>query len=399
MQVVNNALRSFLPLKPDALLAAARRRAKGLDFHDRGFEEALDRLCTALEQEADLTPVGRLAARHDLVRLLENRLWIEAERRRHPAIAEHNIAAPVFIIGLPRTGTTLLHNLMACDPGNRVPQTWEVMLPYPPPAPATASNDPRIATADRRLAWLHRLAPDFKVIHPLDARLPQECIAILAHSFLSNQFETMYRVPGYQAWLDSQDMTPAYRYHRVFLQHLQARDPERCWVLKAPAHLGALAALFAVYPDARVVMTHRPPLDVIASLASLISCLRGAFSRSVEPHAIGAEVSRRWAAIMTRAIAERQRLEAAGKIFVDLHYDDFMADPVAAVARLYGRLGRDLSAPARARMQDFLKHNPRNKHGAHRYTLAAFGLDAQREAGRFGAYCTRFDLPPVSRCN
>ena len=267
----------------------------------------------SLASEARLNLMGRVAAREDLTRMLSNRLRLERDRHLHPEIAAEEIRRPLFIAGLPRSGSTLLYNLLAQDPANRVPLNWETMYPSPPPERATHETDPRGAQADRQIRWFGRLQPEFRKIHPVAARLPEECVVILSHTFYSFQFSSMYFVPSYQSWLERQDLRPAYHFHRRFLQHLQWRCRAERWVLKAPPHLPALDALFAVYPDAGLILTHRDPLEVVASVASLHAVLRSAFSDAVEPAAVGPEVSRMLADDIARGMqALDRRLRAAG---------------------------------------------------------------------------------------
>ncbi len=388
------ALRSGLvrpDFSPAGLLGTAQRKTGLEDFGDGFSEEGLARLLAGYQSEARLHAIGRIAAHTDTVALLANRLRLVADRRRHPEIADQELRAPVFIVGLPRTGTTLLHRLLAQDPGHRVPRTWEILYPSPPPQRARAGTDPRIGRAERGIRQLDRLAPEFQRIHAVGARLPEECIAILAHSFASDRFVAMHRLPSYQAWLDRQDLRFAYGDHRRFLQHLQWRHPGRRWLLKAPAHLLALADLLDVYPDALIVQTHRDPARVLASLASLIATLRGAFSDAVDPFEIGREVAVRWAEAFRRGIATRR--VSPGDRFVDVHYHELLRDPMAIVRRLYERMEERLSAEAEHAMRCFLAENPQDRFGRHRYRLASFGLDPAIERRRFEDYRAQFQVP------
>lgn len=374
-----------------SLLAAARRRTGLDDFGDERFRDPLRRLRASFEEEARLTLFGRIVARRDLVRTLENRLRTTAVHRRHPEIADGAVRAPLFIIGLPRTGTSILHELLAQDPGVRVPMSWEVMHPWPPPEAATFESDPRIAMVDAHLAGIDRILPDFKRIHPMGARLPQECVAITAHDFATMIHHTTHRVPGYQAWLEAEDLRWVYASHRRQLQYLQWKAPARQWVLKSPGHLWALDALLAVYPDARIVQTHRDPLQVVASLTSLVTVLRSLASDAVDPREIGHDWTVRLADGLTRAMRVRaERPLPAAQVF-DVHFPALMADPIAMVRRIYAHFDMPLSPEAEARMQRFLAANPADKHGAHRYTLEAAGLDPATEQQRFAAYRHRFN--------
>jgi hypothetical protein len=384
---------SAIRLDEDALRARAARRTGLTDFGEPAFREPLRCLLHALEDEAHLTLLGRLIARADILRLLENRLRMTDVRRRHPEIEQEDVGRPLFIVGLPRTGTTILHELLAQDPANRVPMTWEVMHPWPPPERATFDSDPRIAAVERHFAGIERLIPGFRTMHPMGARLPQECVALTAHDFATMLFSTTHDVPSYQAWLDAADLGWVYASHRRQLQYLQWRCRGARWVLKSPGHLWALDALLAVYPDAFIVQTHRDPLQVVASLVSLVALLRRLGSDRVDPHAIGAEWTARLAAGLERAMHVRERGVPAAARVVDVRFGDFMRDEIGTVHRVYDQLGLRLGAEAEARMRRFLAANPRDKHGRHRYTLAAAGLDARHERGRYAAYQERFGIP------
>jgi hypothetical protein len=382
-----------LRLDDGALRARAIRRTGLTDFGDPAFGEPLARLLHALEHEAHLTLLGRMIARGDVVRLLENRLRMTDVRHRHPEIEREDVARPIFVVGLPRTGTTILHELLAQDPANRVPMTWEVMHPWPPPERATFADDPRVAAVDKHFAGIERLIPGFQTMHPMGARLPQECVALTAHDFATMLFSTTYDVPSYQAWLDAADLRWVYAAHRRQLQYLQWHCRGERWVLKSPGHLWALDALLAVYPDAAIVQTHRDPLAVVASLASLVNLLRRLGSDRVDAHAVGAEWSARLAAGLERAMAVRARGLPASTRVVDVRFGDFMRDEIGTVRGIYDQLGLRLEAEAEARMRRFLTANPRDKHGRHRYTLAAAGLAAANERRRFAAYQERFRIP------
>jgi len=382
----------FVSLEPEALLERARRSTGLTDFGDPRFREPLTLLLRSFDEEAALTAIGRVAARSDIVRLLENRLRMENERRLHPEIDRGEIRAPLFIVGLPRTGTSILHELMAQDPANRVPMSWEVMYPWPPPERATFATDPRIAQVDRHLAQVDRILPDFKQMHPMGAELPQECVALTAHDFASMIFSTTHHVPTYQAWLEHADLGFVYASHRRQLQYLQWRCAAERWVLKSPGHLWALEFLLAEYPDARIVQTHRDPTKVIASLANLVATLRGMASDRIDRRAIGREWSARLADGLERSIAVRDRLVCDPARVFDMHFGDFIRDEIATVRRIYQHFGLALSDETEARMRRFLADNPRDKHGRHRYTLAQAGLDPTEERRRYAAYQQRFAI-------
>ncbi len=239
---------------------------------------------------------------------------------------------------------------------------------------------------------MNRLAPQFNAIHAVQARLPQECIDITSHSFLSPVFETMYWTPSYARWLEQQDMSPAYQLHRQFLQHLQWRSPAARWVLKAPDHLFALRSLVQTYPDAMIIQTHREPREVLASVASLLATLRGAFSDRIDPKAIGREVLQRWSRGIEQAEEARRDPAIGGGRFFDVRYEDLVRDPLQVVDRIYEYFELELSAAVLARMREHLRRSPRNLRPRHVYTLEMFGSNPDEVDERFLRYRQRFVL-------
>jgi len=381
-------LSRVLPVEADALMAGARRSTGLDDFGQPPPQKPLRVLSESCEREAGLTLFGRLAMRGDIQRMLVNRLRIQEDRRRLPAIAGERIERPLFITGLPRTGTTLLHALLALDPAHRAPLTWETMYPSPPPYEGGRDDSAvRIKRTARRLRWLDRLAPRFQAIHEVGAELPQECIAIMAHTFISLRFLVTHRLPEYAEYLSRADDKPAYEFHRRFLQHLQFQASPRRWVLKAPAHLPALGALLAVYPDARIIQTHRDPMESIPSLASLRTELRQCFAREVDPAVVGPEVAAYWARSLERAGEVRQQADTGH--FYDVRYEDLMNDPLGTLRALYDRLGLAWSREVETRMRNYLDANPQGKHGRHHYRLQHFGLETASIGRLYAQYRTR----------
>ncbi len=389
-RVADRPARPFLRLDADRLVEVARRRAGVSAIEDTSFLDGLRRLVHALETEARLNLMGRIAVREDITRLLANRFRVERDRRLDPGIAAEEIRRPLFITGMPRSGSTLLHGMLAQDPANRVPQTWEMLNPSPAPARATYDHDPRIARVERELRWFQRLTPDFQRIHDVGARQPEECVMIIAHSFVSSQFTSMYDVPSYSDWVGAQDLRPAYALHRRFLQHLQRHCRAERWVLKAPAHLPSLRALFSVYPDAGVIMTHREPLEVLPSEASLLAVLRRTFTHRVDPHAIGREVTELMADDIRRGMETRDGGIVSPRQFIDVRYADLSADALGTVRRIYRHFGMALAADTEARMRRFLAESPKERHGTHEYSMRQFGLDPEEERQRYRAYRERF---------
>jgi len=377
-------------LDPDALLATAKRRTGLGDVGDPSFREGLDRLAEELDEPGRLTTIGRIAARQRLVRALSDRLQLIAHRAEHPDVAEQPIDRPIFVLGLPRTGTTVLYGLLASNPAMRTPVSWEVGRPFPPPTAAQRTSDPRIRQVDREFDQFRRMAPDLDRIHPLGAMLPQECLAIHALAFRSYEFVTTFPVPRYWDWLQGQDLRPAYELERQFLQHLQSGYAGDHWILKTPSHLMWLDTLLAVFPDARLVHTHRDPTTVLASVSSLMFHFRSAFSDRVDPHEIGAEQLEAWSWALERTMQVRDTLPADRVI--DVHFRDTVERPVETVTAVHEHLGIEVTDAIARGVHDYLAENPRDKHGHHHYDLADFGLDHDQVSERFAAYRDRFGL-------
>lgn len=382
-------------LKIDAVLARAVREAGADDFGDSGFREGLGRLLASLEGEARLTLLGRLMAQTAVVNPLVSRLRLIDWRKRHPEVAGEDIRRPLFILGLPRTGTTLLHSLLDVDPANRSPLFWEVERPVPPAAPATWKTDPRIAQAAKGLAQFDRLCPGIFAVHEMAADLPQECVAILAMDMMAEQFHCMFDVPAYADWLDDQPMTRSLRFHREVLQHLQSGGVrgER-WLLKSPCHLHVIDQLLDVYPDADIIHTHRDPVAVCASIGSLVALLRGIGSDAIDLKRIGRQQIDWWAKLLGRAVDQRKRLAAEGRggQFLDLQMREIVADPIGVVERIYDRFGYVLTPAVKADMTGFMKNHPRDKYGVHICKPEDFGIDHVRDRARFAAYCEYFGV-------
>src|SRR5438876_511082 len=375
------------PIRAVDLIKTAKRRCGLDDFGGGDFFEGLSRLIDSCQRESQLNLIGRIVLRADLMRTLCSRLFMQRDRKAHPGIARQEIRDPLFIVGLPRSGTTLLHTLLALDPEHRVPLTWEVMTPSPP----TGDNEKRrIQRAISSCNCFNWLAPTFRQVHPVGAELPQEGVSLMAPTFMSDQFDAMYYVPSYRAWFFRQDLRPAYEYHRRFLQHLQVRRSARRWVLKAPTHMFALPTLLDVYPDALFVQSHRAPLDAMASVSSLITILRRVFSDAVDPLIVCREAIQYWSETLDRFLQERDQLPDYR--ICDVNYIEIRRDPIAAVRRIYEHFGWLLSQKAEQRMRLVLASQPQEQYGRHRYNLSQFGVQEAEGAAPFAAYCDRFGL-------
>lgn len=381
-----------IDLSLKGLLRTARKQTKLADFGLPSFQPGLAKLLESLEREARLNLFGRYFARRQMLELLTHRLILADYRRRNKEVARERIVAPLFIVGLPRTGTTLLYGLLAEDPANRAPLSWEVDDPVPPAETATYATDPRIARTQKRFDQVNRLAPGFQAIHPVGALMPQECIVTTASEFMSIRFQMCFDVPSYDAWLLEQDMVDTYHHHRRFLQHMQFHHKGERWILKSPGHLGPIDALFDVYPDAMLVQTHRDPLRVVPSVASLEYTMRLVSSDEVDPARIGRQMLATWSRLLDQGMAARARRPDREKQILDLSMREIVKTPMAAVEKIYGYFGLHLSTEARRRMETYLARHPKDEFGVHRYGLADFALDADEVNAAFKGYRERFGV-------
>jgi hypothetical protein len=382
------ALLCRLPRAED-LVARARRRAGLADFGATPFSDALEVLLRSCREEADLSLFGRFAIRWDSVRFLSNLLRLRAEELQAPEILDLPIERPILIAGLPRSGTTFLHSLLAADPANLVPRVWQLIHPYPA-RPAGADRRPQQVA--RQLRLFAMLAPEFRRAHPIAADSPQECSEITAHVFASLRFDTTYRIPSYRRWLDRTGHREAYRFHKRFLQHLQHQaGGSGRWVLKCPDHIFALSAIRDVYPDARLVFVHRDPLAVLLSVARLTAVLRRPFTRHIDKIEIGRQDSDRWLSATELMIATAERQPFDEPIF-HVHYTDLAGDPLGTVAAIYRHFGIVMAPAAADAIRRLVAAKPNGGYGARRYRFAEHGLDAARERERYRRYTAHFAI-------
>ncbi len=378
-----------LPLEPEALMDAACEQTGLDDFGDDWFREPLEVVCRAIPREAGLSPAGRVTAGMSLVGMLSNRLRLEDLLRRHPEIEQLPVARPIIIVGLPRTGTTHLHNLLSADPALRSLPYWESLEPVPatipPPVP-----DPRIERAAMATGFTDVAMPYFKAMHEMTPEHVHEEVQLQTLTLATMLLETQWHVPSYRDWFKATDQTPAYAYLRRVLQALQwLRGGER-WVLKSPQHLEQFGPLTMVFPDATVVCTHRDPIAVTASFVTMVSYSARLSIEHPDPTSIARYWSERIQDMFSACVRDREILPAERSM--DLRFNDFMADEWGAVEQIYALAGQPLPAESRAAIQSYLDGHGRGRHGRVRYDLASFGVDlAEREAGLAG-YRERFGV-------
>jgi hypothetical protein len=381
------------PLIADELIETAQRRTGLNDFGEWQFLPSLRILLQSCESEAALGAFGRFALRWDVLRFLENLLRLRAvdEASHAPAPA---VERPIFVTGLPRSGTTFLHNLLMADKANVVPHCWQTIDPA---IIGDAAGEARaIRRVNRQLKMFRWIAPDFGAMHPITATAPQECCEITAHVFASLRFDTTHRVPSYRAWLDNAGHLEAYRFHRYFLSHLARHAPAgQRWVLKCPDHVFALDAIQQIYPDARFVFVHRDPTSVLASVAHLTEVLRQPFTRHLDRAAIGRQVCDRWAEGAERIIAASETLPADRVVHV--RYRELTGDPACTMARLYAKFGLPFDDAFERQIRAYVDERPNGGYGGLRHRLDDYGIDPARERRRFADYVEAFEVAPESR--
>ena len=381
-------------LQPEDLINRAQRRARLADFGEWHFREPFGVLLKAYEEEAKLSTFGRMAVRWDMLRYLSNLLRLRDEEKNCPAIIDEPIDQPIFILGLPRSGTTFLHNLLAQDPANLVARAWQTIYPYPVPGRIARLADRRPKIVARQFASFVRLAPELSTLHPLDANAAQECIEITGQVMQSLRFDTTHYVPSYQRWLDEAGHLEAYRFHKRFLQHLQHQAGGGTWILKSPDHIFALDALLEVYPDARLVFVHRDPMRVLASLARLTEVLRAPFSREIDRFQIGRQVTDRWAEGSRLLVEASERFRSFPERIFHVHYKDLVGDPLASVSAIYRHFGRVLSKRAEAILRQSIEERPNGGYGQNHYHLEDYGIDSAAERQRHRAFILQFRIEP-----
>lgn len=383
-----------LAASEEALLDAARK-ATGLDdFGGGAWRTHFRTLLETYDAESHLTEAGLGMVQGEIGGTLCARLACEAAWKRDPSVLRSEIRRPLFILGLPRSGTTALHWLLAQDPANQVLEYWIAGAPRPRPPRDTWEAEPAFQTSIEVLKWIYETDPGLKAIHLMEADGPEECRHLFVQSFLDHTFDSNATIPSYTKYFEAQDMREAYARHRDALKLVGSTSPERRWVLKYPAHMRELAVLLETYPDACIVQTHRDPVKVLPSVCSLVTGWRSLYEGGADAKAIGAWQVELYAGMIEKMMDVRATARPAQ--FHDVAFRDLVADPIAAIARIYDRFGFEFSGAAERAMRTWHLTNPQHKHGGHRYTLHQFGLaeDAIRE--RFARYADHHDVRPES---
>ena len=387
-----------VPLDTASLLATARANTGLDDFGDSDPQDHwrthFEILLRAIEQEASLNLLGRLLTRSDLLIYLQNRLEVTDWYKRHPQIDEEVIRQPVFIVGLPRSGTTILHEVLSQDDQFRIVKKWEALFPCPPPEEACYLSDPRILKAHNLITIQDRISPEWKTMHAVGGELPVECIEFTTSCFLSEMFTASFQIPTYQAHLAAADITEMYRWHRKMLRLLQWRFKRAHWLFKGCNHEPYIPQLLKIYPDARIIFTHRDPIKAVSSVVSVQGTIFGfrtddPFSRNsydnwLRMDAVAAMLNQRRRWVESGLLPQHQ--------VAHIRFADFCSRPIEAIGKVYQDIGLTLSSTAAGKMAAYLDAKPKGVFGTHNYETGE-GEAVAAERPLFEEYQRYFQVP------
>ena len=372
------------------VIAAAKQQCGLSDFGDPAILEGLEVLLKSFAEEAQFSERGAQIAHAGLVSTLANRMRVEDWLKRNPQALDAPIEKPLFVFGLPRTGTTLTINLLAADPMRRSFLRWEAFDSVPPPGSEELHAGPRYEKSQAQIDFSMKYMPHISAIHHENGDSPTECQFSMSPSFCAQVYDSQHHVPSYHDWfLNKADYRPAFRYHKRLLQLLQSSAPGR-WTLKNPWHPLFLNELAEIYPDAQLVMTHRDPVEVVGSACSLLKAVRPIYTDHVDLAAIGAMLMETFDVMIARQDAFRAK-HGDGAIF-DIQYADQLRDPIGVMKRLYAHFDEPLTRQAEQAMTAMLAQNPKGKHGKHEYSLEEYGLSAAGVRAHFADYVERFGI-------
>jgi hypothetical protein len=386
---------SMPPISSEYVLNEASQRAGGAnDFGGPEFLASLGRLVDSLNSEAQLNELGQLIASERMIGHALNRLLYIRDRKNNPEIADEKIVKPVFIVGMPRTGTTILHDILAQDPASRAPLTWELTFPSPPPEKVSFRTDSRIAQCEALFPDIDAQIPGFKAMHPMGAELTQECVMLMGDTLCSSLFHNQFRVPTFQDYIDGPEAPwkEVYQFHKEQLQHLQWRCKGDRWVLKTGAHLWSLEYLLEQYPDARIVFNHRDPVKSMTSYASLTRLVRTMSTDHVDPVEIASDWVPRLCKALHHSLDVRTQREYPQAKFYEMYFDDFSRDQFGQVEKVYEAFDIPMTDEAADRMRKFIAENPKGVHGEHVYREEDYGINPEEIREMFSRYIAHFDL-------
>lgn len=378
-------------LSLDDIISSAIRTAGHSDFGSVDVLDGLARLVVALAETADLHPFGKFYTKKVITGLLINRLRLNKLWQQHAEIVSNKIESPLIILGLPRTGTSLLVNLLSKAPEHRYLANWETTVSQvPPEGNYSLADDPRRKQGQFLMKFQDYLVPQMKNMHEFHFDGPEECTPLLMQSFTTKAFSEMYEIPGYFKWLENASHKETYRHHKRILQTLQWKYPGRRWLLKSPLHMEAIHDLLETYPDACLVQTHRDPVKVVPSYASLCATFRGITKASIDPHKMGEYVMTSWSSYLRTYLHSRSQLDQSR--FIDIQYSSLKSDPIGTVEQIYEYFGFPLSVEAKNSMQHFLALQQSRK-STHFYTARDYGLTPALIRDSFKDYIDLFSIP------
>ncbi len=376
---------------PEAISKAAEKIAGYNDYGDDSYRIGLEKLCWSLENEAELNQMGRLVMHRQVSNALAGRLSVVAWEKANPAAAEAPIVAPMMVIGLPRTGTSILYETLAADPAKRAPLTWECRdyalahtVSHPP------EEDPRLIKLGKQMLQVDRLMPGFTAIHHFGPFIPTECIGLTLLDMASEQFSALTWMPTYRDFLLKNDFSTAYDWHRRGLRYLQSTQPGKSWILKTPMHTGYLDTLVKIYPDARFIHNHRNPMQVISSVANLYRVSRSGWTDTPNSPERARSDAHYYLEFIRRALAFRANDTEENSRFVDIAFKEFISDPMKVIERIHTHFERPLTDEGYKAMSDYIKNRPREKFGKHKYSPEQFGFTEEEYEPLFRDYVTKF---------
>lgn len=362
--------------------------ATGLeDFGSDNYLEGLRVLLKAYDEEAQFNDIGRFAAQAMVVNCLKGRLFTEEGIKQNPHCLEHKLEKPIFVIGLPRTGTTILHRLLAQDADNQGLEYWLGTYPMPRPPRQQWQDNLCYQEVDSSLQMMRQLNPDIQAIHEMTAEGVDECRLLLMHSFANVTFQSNATIPSYEQWLYQADFSDIYCQYERALKLIGSQSPDKHWVLKDPSHLWSIDALLKKFPDACIVQTHRDPAKLIASVSSLVYTARKMGEPEISPAAVGQQQLEQWQIVLEKAMTVRERFP---ENFFDVYFDDFMDDPVKVIDKIYQHVGRTLPQKTAEHLRSWMANNSQGKHGGHNYSPEDFGLTSSQILDHYSSYQNQF---------
>lgn len=376
-------------LEIDSIVSSAIKQVGLDDFGGDDFIEPLTVLVDSINHEAKLTPAGLFMAGAYITSDLATRLRLVEALKENPDIEVQPVISPISIVGMPRTGTTFLFEMISSDSRFRVPASWESERPFPHPEKETRFTDPRIAQSERTFKVINYLADGLTAMHEIGAMLPQECIILQGPSLRSQSYSTVYSVPSYMNWLANCDMSFSYSWHKRLVQYLQYKHSAERWVFKSPTHPGHIEDFMKIYPDAKFVQTHRPLLEVLSSVSSLFCKMRGPYSHHVDPIGVGGEMMKDFGGALNKLVELRASNSYVDSRFLDLQYGDIISNPDAAYEQFCEFSGIGLPEGYSSNGSNFQRGRPQHRNGKHVYKPEWFGLSQEIIDNKFSEYNRR----------